>query len=70
MIIQKNVNTDCSTLIIYIYREMSGCGTVKITLFVVRFLQPANSIFLSHSSSTSLQPPASQPYFSLTPFQH
>jgi len=29
-----------------------------------------NSVSLSHRSSTSLQPPASQQYFSLTPLQH
>ena len=28
-----------------------------------------NSVFLSHRSSTSFQPPASQQYFSLTPLQ-
>ena len=30
---------------------------------------PANSVFLSHYSSSSLQPPASQQCFSLTPLQ-
>ena len=39
-------------------------------LFAVWFLQSANSIFLLHSSSTNLQPPANQQYFFLTPLQH
>ena len=40
-----------------------------VTLFCCFALTPANSVFLSHHSSSSLQPPASQQYFSLTPLQ-
>ena len=43
---------------------------LSLTLFCSNNLKPASSVFLSHHSSSSLQPPASQQYFSLTPLQH
>ena len=51
-------------------RATAVSGLVGINTLFGSFgsLQP-NSIFLSHCSSTSFQPPASQHYFSLTPLQ-
>ena len=44
--------------------------SIIITVFGSSTSLQLNSVFLSHRSSTSLQPPASQQCFSLTPLQH
>ena len=58
------------TVEVHCYAFLPAQNTfTSYTLFCSSSLQPVSSVFLSHHSSSSLQPPASQQCFSLTPLQ-